>query len=298
MRPTDVDVASPPTFRTFERAFDRFDHEYNRRRYDPRPGEELYLHLVDLQRGLRPRLEQARGRWLDFGAGRSPYGRFMTGAELEYADFPTNEGFGAGLNYALEPGRPCPAPDASYDGILSTQVLEHVEDPRAHLKDALRMLKPGGDLVLTTHGIWEDHPCPLDLYRWTQQGLRHELSSVGFEVTECVPLTCGVRGLLQLLTLEMDKLRWRDRSIGPMGRYAGVTGLLLGALRLYARYRPHALDAYADRAFGSDSVGREGEQGIYTTLMITAVKPVSPGEQGLAQDESERAGHVSARARP
>ncbi|MFZ0043768.1 MAG: class I SAM-dependent methyltransferase [Solirubrobacteraceae bacterium] len=268
-------MASPETFRRFERAFDRFDHEDNRRRYDPRPGEDAYLHLVDLKRALRPRLEQARGEWLDFGAGRAPYARFMTQTRLRYADFPTDEGFGVGLDYRLEPGQPCPAPDSCFDGILSSQVLEHVDDPHAYLGDALRMLKPGGQLLLTTHGIWEDHPCPLDLYRWTQQGLAHDLSSVGFEVTECVPLTCGVRGLLQLLTFEMDKLSWRDRSISPTGRYFGVTGLLLGALRLYTRYRRQALHAYADRAFAADSIGHEGAQGIYTTLMITAVKPTA-----------------------
>ena len=273
MRPTDVEVAAPATSPEYERAFTPFDREYNRKRYDPRPGDEFYLHLVDLQRALRPRLEQARGKWLDYGAGRSPYGRFMAGAELKRADFPTDEGFAADMHYILEPGRPCPAPDAFFDGILSTQVLEHVEEPRAYLEDALRMLKPGGELLLTTHGIWEDHPCPFDLYRWTQQGLRHDLSSVGFEVVECIPLTCGVRGLLQQLMLEMPKLRWRDQRIGPLGRYQGVTGLLLGALRLYARYRPEAVHTYADRAFAADSVGQEGRQVLYTAVRITAFKP-------------------------
>jgi hypothetical protein len=73
----------------------------------------------------------------------------------------------------------------------------------------------------------------------------------------------------------MDKLRWRDRSIGPTGRYFGVNGLLLGALRLYARHRREALHRYVDRAFAADSVGQEGNQGIYIALMITAVRPVA-----------------------
>jgi len=276
-RPIEVETASEATLRPYERAFNDLDHKYNRERFDPRPGDEFYLHLVDLKRALRPRLEQAHGSWLDFGAGRSPYGRWMSGTDLRYADFPSDEGFAAELDYVLEPGRPCPAPDAEFDGILSTQVLEHVDDPRAYLEDAFRMLKPGGQLLLTTHGIWEDHPCPLDLYRWTQQGLGHDVGAVGFEVAECLPLTCGVRGLLQQLTLEMDKLRWRDRSIGPTGRYFGVNGLLLGALRLYARRQPQALHRYADRAFAADSVGQEGNQGIYLGLMITAVRPRQGG---------------------
>jgi SAM-dependent methyltransferase len=266
-------AAAESARRPFERAFDDFDREYNRERFDPRPGDAFYLHLVDLKRALQPRLEQARGRWLDFGAGRSPYGRWMTGAELQYADFPSDAGFGAGLDYTLEPGRPCPAPDEWFDGILSTQVLEHVDDPSAHLSDALRMLKPGGELLLTTHGIWEDHPCPLDLYRWTTQGLRHDLRTAGFDVMECLPLTCGVRGLLQQLTLEMDKVKWRDRSIGPTGRYFGINGLLLGAFRLYARSRREALHRYADRAFAADSIGQEGNVGIYIAIMIRALRP-------------------------
>jgi SAM-dependent methyltransferase len=272
-RPTEAETAPEAPVRPFESAFDDFDREDARQRFDPRPGDELYLILVDLKRALRPRLEQARGVWLDFGAGRSPYGRWMTGADLRTADFPSDEGFAAGLDYVLEPGRPCPAPDATFDGILSTQVLEHVADPRAYLADALRMLKPGGQLLLTTHGIWEDHPCPLDLYRWTQQGLRHDLGAVGFEVAECAPLTCGVRGLLQELTLEMDKVRWRDQRFGRMGRYAGISGLLLGAFRFYARHRRAALHRYADRAFATDSIGQEGNQGIYIAALVTAVKP-------------------------
>jgi SAM-dependent methyltransferase len=275
VRPPEAEPASDTAGSRFEREFNDFDHEYNRERFDPRRGDDFYLCLVDLKRALRPRLEQARGRWLDFGAGRAPYGRWMSGTELRYADFPSDAGFGAGLDYKLEPGRPCPAPDAWFDGILSTQVLEHVDDPRAYLEDAFRMLKPGGQLLLTTHGIWQDHPCPLDLYRWTQQGLRHDLQAVGFEVAECLPLTCGVRGLLQQLTLEMNKLAWRDRSVGPAGRYVGVNGMLLGALRFYARHRPEALHRYADRAFPTDSVGQEGNQEIYLVLMIDAFKPAA-----------------------
>jgi Methyltransferase domain len=273
--PTEVETASETTPRPSQRAFNNFDHAYARQRFDPRPGDEFYLHLVDLKRALHPRLEEARGRWLDFGAGWSPYGRWMTGTELHYADFPSDEGFAAELDYVLEPGRPCPAPDAWFDGILSTQVLEHVADPHAYLDDAFRMLKPGGQLLLSTHGIWEDHPCPLDLHRWTQQGLRHDVSAVGFDVAECLPLTCGVRGLLQQLTIEMRKVSWRDPSFGLTGRYFGMSGLLLGALRLYARGRRGALHRYADRAFAADSVGQDGNQGIYVALLITAVRPVA-----------------------
>jgi hypothetical protein len=69
-----------------EPPFNVFNDEYSRQRYDPRPGDKAYLHLVDLQRALRPRLARARGTWLDFGAASSPYRRFISGAELRLGD--------------------------------------------------------------------------------------------------------------------------------------------------------------------------------------------------------------------
>src|SRR3954453_21155598 len=63
-----------------------FDDECARNRFAPRRGDEVYLQLSDLLLALRPRLESARGDWLDFGSGVSPYLRYMTSAEVRRAD--------------------------------------------------------------------------------------------------------------------------------------------------------------------------------------------------------------------
>ena len=62
-------------------------------------------------------------------------------------------------------------PDASFDVVLCTQVLEHSRDPAQALREITRVLRPGGHAFVTTHGIWPFHPYPVDLWRWTQQGL-------------------------------------------------------------------------------------------------------------------------------
>lgn len=42
------------------------------------------------------------------------------------------------------------APDGSFDVILSTEVIEHLENPRAVVREWWRLLKPGGRVVMTT----------------------------------------------------------------------------------------------------------------------------------------------------
>jgi ubiquinone/menaquinone biosynthesis C-methylase UbiE len=54
-----------------------------------------------------------------------------------------------------------PWPDASFDHVYTTWFLEHVSDPQAILREAYRVLKPGGTITLnetdyTTILIWPD----------------------------------------------------------------------------------------------------------------------------------------------
>jgi len=50
----------------------------------------------------------------------------------------------------LSPGAPLPYPNAHFDAVVSMDVIEHLVDPLPWLADALRVLKPGGLLFLTT----------------------------------------------------------------------------------------------------------------------------------------------------
>lgn len=137
-----------------------------------------------------------RSRVLDFGCADQPYRHLLpAGAEYLGADLPGN----TAAQITIGPDGRLPLPDASVDAVLSTQVLEHVADPGIYLAECQRVLKPGGRLLLSTHGIMVYHPDPVDYWRWTAAGLRHAVQLVGLEVREF----CGVMGLaatgLQLL---------------------------------------------------------------------------------------------------
>lgn len=120
---------------------------------------------------------------VDYGCGQRPYEPLFApyndvqyiGADL--ADNPQAE------VYLTNDGA-LPLDDESADLVLSTQVLEHVLDPMLYLMEAGRVLKPGGRLILSTHGYWMFHPHPTDLWRWTSQGLRHIVEHQGFLIED------------------------------------------------------------------------------------------------------------------
>ncbi len=65
---------------------------------------------------------------------------------IRYDGFPTEAEF---VGADLESGR-VPLPDASADVVTAVEVIEHVENPRAFVRELTRIAKPGGVVVVTT----------------------------------------------------------------------------------------------------------------------------------------------------
>jgi SAM-dependent methyltransferase len=63
-------------------------------------------------------------------------------------------------------------PDASFDYVLSDQVLEHVEGaPQQAIDECYRVLRPGGIAIHTTCFINPIHAAPKDFWRFTPDAL-------------------------------------------------------------------------------------------------------------------------------
>jgi SAM-dependent methyltransferase len=151
------------------------------------------------------------GTVLDYGCAEMPYRRFFgPGVRYVGADLPGNPD----ATLEIRPDGTVPLEDESVDAVLSTQVLEHVADPALHLAEAARMLRPGGRLLLSTHGLMVYHPDPVDYWRWTCAGLRRAVEDAGLEIERFE----GVMGLSATgLQLFQDAWYWRlPRPLRPL----------------------------------------------------------------------------------
>ncbi len=116
----------------------------------------------------------------DYGCGNKPYQPLFDPFVEQYI------GLDLALNtkadVTINPEGQIDMPAESVGFVLSTQVLEHVENPTQYLQEAYRILQPGGKLILSTHGYWMFHPDPTDYWRWTSTGLQKIVTEAGFEV--------------------------------------------------------------------------------------------------------------------
>jgi hypothetical protein len=71
-----------------------------------------------------------------------------------------------------------------YDLVIAEQVFEHIMHPDRAARNVHAMLKSGGVFMVNTPFLLKHHEIPLDLYRWTELGLRTLLEQAGFSRIE------------------------------------------------------------------------------------------------------------------
>jgi SAM-dependent methyltransferase len=237
--------------------------EYLRERLEPRPGDPFYLCLSDLLIAIRSLVPPHITRVLDYGCGGSPYRVLFGECAYHRADLAG----GRNLDFEYTADSRLPSQAADYDFVLSTQVLEHAEAPAGYLQECYRVLRPGGHLLLTTHGIFEDHAVPHDYWRWTAGGLQRMIEeSAGLKVLTVKKLTTGPRGVLSLSERELHRLRFDSA-----GAYGALLSLGIRAVRRLGARRLHEA---SDKSFPHHRVVDASESGheIYIGVAVLAIK--------------------------
>jgi SAM-dependent methyltransferase len=99
-----------------------------------------------------------------------------------------------------------PVSAACVDNVLLLDVLEHVPDTASCLREAARVLRPHGRLVLQVPFLYPLHDAPLDFHRWTLFGLRELAVRHGFRVVHERSFGHPVETAALLANLALSKL--------------------------------------------------------------------------------------------
>ncbi len=147
------------------------------------------------RRGLRPGY-----RVLDYGAGTGRLAAILRqlGTAVDGVEAAEPARLEASRRYGFEFYPELSAvPTASYDFVVSVEVIEHLTDPHTVLRELRRVLKLGGCLFLTTpsaRGLaarvygarWREAANPFHLVLFTDTALRIALGRAGFGEIECI----------------------------------------------------------------------------------------------------------------
>ena len=112
---------------------------------------------------------QANAKYtLDIGCANAPYANLFPNR----VGFDEREALGVDV---VGDAHALPFPDGTFEQILCTEVLEHLNAPQQAIDEMWRVLAPGGTLILTTRFVFPLHDVPGDFFRYTKYGLRHLL---------------------------------------------------------------------------------------------------------------------------
>lgn len=136
-----------------------------------------------------------------------------------------------------------PLPDASFDYITLSHVIEHLHDPVAALKEIHRLLKPGGKVWVATPNIeslghrlfgatWIGIQSPTHLVLFNRRAISHAFASSGFQTVRFMPMHAQSKtffGMSHWLNVGRNPFTERQ-NIPPRLRLASIVSDLLAAM--------------------------------------------------------------------
>ena len=136
--------------------------------------------LVDLQiltiyNDIKKKLPAYSGNILDIGCGQSPYKFLLNKEQTRYYGIDIIEACDFGYNNAdiiSFDGKNIPFDDDFFNGIICTEVLEHVQDYQYLVDEIYRTAKKGADIIVTVPWSARYHYIPFDYFRYTPNSLK------------------------------------------------------------------------------------------------------------------------------
>ncbi len=201
------------------------------------PGSWFYvLAMLDAVVRFRPYL---KGTIADLGCGFAPfhewYSRHVDSAVL--VDWPNTIHKNQLIDIEADLSKALPLGDGTVDTVLLSSVIEHLPKPGLIFSESLRILRPGGHVLIEVPFSYWLHEVPHDYYRYTEHGLRRLAEEVGGEVLVLEPFgtafgtVCDPSSKLAVAVLRAATrpLNWRIRK--PLRRWGEA--FLIGLQRAF-----------------------------------------------------------------
>ncbi len=171
-------------------------------------------------------VKKSDGILLDLGCGPRPYydlyhEKFSKTIGADMADLPFPK---KGIDIYCTASN-VPLPNESVDFILCTEVLQDIAEPNELMKEANRLLKKGGTMILTTPYLVPIADGKWDNYRFTRYGLEYHLNKGHFDIQIIHPVSDVVGAGITLL-------------VKPILRFWNVISKILGLKFITKWYNP------------------------------------------------------------
>ncbi|NNJ11441.1 class I SAM-dependent methyltransferase [Chloroflexales bacterium ZM16-3] len=194
-----------------------------------RISDSDYLVMRPLSAQIYQQCAYLHGCVLDLGCGNQPYRNFLVNAS-QYVAYDIDPV--ASSPEVVGVAQVLPFKQGSFDGILSTQVLEHVPKPWVMVDEIARVLRPNGLLVLSAPLSWRLHEQPYDFYRYTRYGLISLLQQSGLKVLDIFPQGGVWTHIGQMMNNTMWRGNPRKYSPGWISRKLGTVAINKTCTRL------------------------------------------------------------------
>lgn len=142
------------------------------------------LQLASIAKHLRPALSRLEGSVLDVGAGQAPWRGWLPPG-IVYRGVDVENAFEFGMPESIQgishyDGVTLPFPDSSFDNVICIEVLEHTSEPEVLMSEMARVLRTGGQILLSVPWAARRHHIPYDFHRFTRERLQKLFAASDF----------------------------------------------------------------------------------------------------------------------